>query len=269
MILALKYYRVIFLNYNGPGHNVGFSCYPFLLRLVLSYMVTSVLFWFKFNYNFYLFFGFLVFLIVMGFWSKDIFLEGISGNHHFNVQDGFKVSFLLFIFREVIFFFRVFWMFFDASLSPSMEVGHVWPPFGVLPPNYLGIPLLGTVVLLRRGVTVSWFHSLLISNKKSNFPLLITVILSLFFLCLQIFEYFESRVSISDGIFGSVFYFGTGFHGFHVFLGGLLLFFGYLRLVFNHFSSIHHVGLEISIFYWHFVDVVWIFLYLFFYCWGR
>jgi cytochrome c oxidase subunit 3 len=116
-------------------------------------------------------------------------MEGLSGNHNYVVQGGLIYSFVLFIFSELMFFIRIFWVFFDAAASPSIELGCVWPPYGITPPNFLGVPLLGTVILLGRGVTVSWSHAQLLANVKASTTLGLTVCLSLAFLSLQLYEY--------------------------------------------------------------------------------
>lgn len=202
------------------------------------------------------------FLYLLVLWAKDVVLEGLSGNHNLVVQMGLLYAFVLFIFSEVIFFFRVFWVFFDASLSPSIELGCVWPPYGMESPNYLGVPLLGTVVLLRSGVVASLSHSRLLSNVSASWSLFVCILFSFIFLYLQVYEYYWLPFDIRDGVYGSIFFFSTGFHGLHVFFGSVFLLICLVRLNLMHFSSFHHVGFTCALLYWHFVDVVWIGLYL-------
>jgi len=192
----------------------------------------------------------------------------MSGAHTTVSQDGVKISFILFIFREVIFFFSIFWVFFDASLSPSAEIGGMWPPLGITCIDCGGTPLLGTLVLISRGAAVTWAHSALLSRNSSFLRFSLTVLLGVRFMFIQGYEYLSLPFTTSDSIYRSVFYFSTGFHGLHVLLGSLFMMLISFRLFASHFSSDRHLGLEFSILYWHFVDVVWIFLFVFVYWWG-
>jgi cytochrome c oxidase subunit 3 len=151
-----------------------------------------------------------------------------------------------------------------------MEIGSIWPPLGILPINPFQIPLLNTIILLSSGITVTWAHHSLLANKndKVKLRLLITIILGLYFTSLQIWEYWDASFRFSDSIFGSSFFIATGFHGLHVIVGTIFLLISFLRFKINLFSKVHHLGFEISIWYWHFVDVVWLFLYTFLYWWS-
>jgi heme/copper-type cytochrome/quinol oxidase subunit 3 len=115
--------------------------------------------------------------------------------------------------------------------------------------NPFGVPLLNTIILLRRGVTITWAHYHLICGGERSLGLGFTIFLAVFFTILQLFEYRGARFSFSDGVFGRIFFFSTGFHGVHVFFGGLFLFFNFFRKKVNHFSPQHHLGLEFSILY--------------------
>ena len=163
-----------------------------------------------------------------------------------------------------MFFFAFFWAFFAAALAPVIEIGAIWPPKGIEPFNPIEIPLLNTLLLLCSGATVTYAHHAITAGNKIEavFGLILTVVLAIFFTALQAFEYVSAPFSISDGMFGSTFYLATGFHGFHVLVGTIFLAVCLIRLMFNQFSIQHHFGFEAAAFYWHFVDVVWLFLYV-------
>lgn len=200
-------------------------------------------------------------------WFKDISFEGLRGFHNFFVIDGFKIGFAFFIFSEVIFFFRFFWVFFDSSLSPVLDLGDYWPPFGLVLINPFGVPFLNSLVLLSRAITLTWSHHRFLYGFSYFKGLIFTIILGVFFLYIQYVEYNSSFFSFSDGVFGSLFFSLTGFHGLHVLLGVIFLFFNWIRLRNNHLVINHHLSFEFSIIYWHFVDVVWLFLFIFIYWW--
>lgn len=147
---------------------------------------------------------------------------------------------------------------------PAVDLGLSWPPRGIMTFNPLQIPLLNTAVLLASGVTVTWaHHSLMESNySQSVQALFFTVLLGVYFTILQGYEYMEASFSISDSVYGSTFFMATGFHGLHVLIGTRFLLVCLFRLLGSQFSRSHHFGFEAAAWYWHFVDVVWLFLYL-------
>ena len=215
--------------------------------------------------------GLEVLLFVMYVWWRDIIREGtFEGQHTLRVQSGLKLGMLLFIVSEIMFFFAFFWAFFHSSFNPSIAIGGVWPPFGITILNPWAIPLLNTIILLSSGATVTWAHHSIVWGSKfqSCISLIFTVVLAIIFTALQGYEYITAPFSISDGIYGSTFFMATGFHGFHVFVGTCFLFICFIRLYCNHFTREHHFGFEAAAWYWHFVDVVWLFLFLTIYWWG-
>lgn len=169
-----------------------------------------------------------------------------------------------------MFFFAFFWAFFAASIAPTIEIGNIWPPKGIDAFNPFEVPLVNTLILLCSGTTITYSHHAITAGNKSEavFGLLLTIILAVVFTALQAFEYVTANFCISDGIFGSTFFLATGFHGFHVFIGTVFLAVCLVRMVLNHFTTEHHFGFEAAAFYWHFVDVVWLFLYVAVYFWG-
>jgi cytochrome c oxidase subunit 3 len=207
----------------------------------------------------------------MSFWFRDVISEGTYlGNHTLAVQRGLNLGVGLFILSEGLFFLAIFWAFFHSALSPTIELGAQWPPLGIEAINPFELPLLNTVLLLSSGVTVTYaHHSLIQGNRKGSlYGLLATIVLAAIFTFFQGVEYTVSSFTISDGVYGTCFYFGTGFHGIHVMVGTAFLAVGFWRLLAYHLTENHHLGLEAGILYWHFVDVVWLFLYVSVYYWG-
>lgn len=176
----------------------------------------------------------------------------------------------MFIVSEICFFGAFFWAYFHSSLSPNLELGSCWPPVGIYPLNAFSVPLLNTAVLLASGVSVTWaHHGLLEGDRRRGVQgLVLTVVLGVYFTFLQGGEYWEAPFTLSDGVYGSTFFVATGFHGLHVLIGSSFLLVCLVRLFVYHFSSGHHFGFEAAAWYWHFVDVVWLFLYLCVYWWG-
>lgn len=210
-------------------------------------------------------------VLSMSLWFRDIISEGTYlGNHTLAVQRGLNMGVGLFIVSEALFFLAIFWAFFHSALSPTIELGAKWPPLGIEAINPFELPLLNTVILLSSGVTVTYGHHSLIQGNRSGalVGLVYAVILAIIFTAFQAVEYTVSSFTISDGTYTSCFYFGTGFHGLHVIIGTAFLTVGLWRLLAYHLTENHHLGLESGILYWHFVDVVWLFLYISVYYWG-
>lgn len=209
--------------------------------------------------------------LCMYIWWRDIVREStLEGNHTNIVQLGLRYGMILFIVSEVMFFFAFFWAFFAAALAPTIEIGSIWPPKGIDVFSPIEIPLLNTLILLCSGATVTYAHHAITAGKKIDavWGLVLTVFLAVIFTCFQGFEYVSAGFTISDGIYGSTFFMATGFHGFHVLIGTIFLIVCLIRLLNDHFTIQHHFGFEAAAFYWHFVDVVWLFLYVAVYFWG-
>jgi len=209
--------------------------------------------------------GFIIILFVMFVWWRDIIREGtFEGQHTLGVADNLRLGMLLFIVSEVMFFFAFFWAFFHSSINPTIVLGNTWPPLNLVVLNPWEIPFLNTLILLTSGATVTWaHHSIVWGSKGSAFQALFyTIILAIIFTAFQGYEYNNAPFSISDSVYGSTFYMLTGFHGFHVFIGTCFLTVCWLRLYKNHFTQERHLGFEFAAWYWHFVDVVWLFLFV-------
>jgi cytochrome c oxidase subunit 3 len=212
--------------------------------------------------------GLLAVLGMMFGWWRDIVSEAEhEGYHKPIVQLSHRYGMVLFIASEVMFFSAFFWAFFSSSLYP---VGGVWPPKGIVPLEPFHIPLLNTFILLLSGTTVTWAHHALIENDRKGlvWGLVLTVLLGLSFTSLQAFEYAHATFAFKDGIYPSTFYMATGFHGAHVIIGTIFLAVCLFRALKGHFKPDHHFGFEAAAWYWHFVDVVWLFLFVCIYWWG-
>jgi cytochrome c oxidase subunit 3 len=262
-----------YLKTKHSFHLVDPSPWPLIASLG-AFMLTigGVLYMHKFQDGFNLFLtGLLVIFYVMFTWWRDIIREATFENQHsFAVQRGLRLGMILFIVSEIMFFFAFFWAFFHSSLAPVFNIGSVWPPTFIVPIQTFEIPLTNTCLLLTSGATVTWAHHSIVAREKKNAieALIITVIIACLFTGFQTIEYFVAPFSINDGIFGSCFYLATGFHGFHVFIGTIALLIALIRIILNHFTNTHHFGFESAAWYWHFVDVVWLFLFITIYWWG-
>nr|YP_010535589.1 cytochrome c oxidase subunit III [Alectorobius microlophi]UYB78423.1 cytochrome c oxidase subunit III [Alectorobius microlophi] len=253
-----------------PFHIVDKSPWPLTGSVAAFTFMTGMIDLMHYNNSSMLFMSFFVMLATMIQWWRDICRESsFQGNHTLTVIINMKWGMALFIISEIFFFISFFWAFFHSSLSPNIEIGSQWPPLSISPFNPFSIPLLNTTILLSSGISITWsHHSILLKNYfEAKNSLILTISLGLLFTILQIWEYFQAPFTISDSIFGSTFFMSTGFHGLHVIIGTTFLIISLLRLIHSHFSHNHHFGFEGAAWYWHFVDVVWLFLYTFVYWW--
>lgn len=258
---------------NHPFHLVSPSPWPLFTSISLFTLTTSgTLSMHSFSNAYNIFYiAFAVVVAAMSLWFRDIIAEGtFLGNHTLAVQKGLNLGVILFIVSEALFFVTIFWAFFHSALTPAVELGAQWPPLGIEPVNPFELPLLNTVLLLSSGATITYAHHSLIQGKRDGalYGSIATVLLASVFTVFQGIEYTVSSFTISDGAFGSCFFFGTGFHGLHVIVGTLFLGVGLWRTYAYHLTNNHHLGLEGGILYWHFVDVVWLVLYITIYYWG-
>nr|YP_010531312.1 cytochrome c oxidase subunit III [Mileewa amplimacula]UXX17571.1 cytochrome c oxidase subunit III [Mileewa amplimacula] len=256
---------------NHPFHLVNNSPWPITGSIGVMTLVSGLIYWFNmFNMNLF-FLGLIIVILTMFQWWRDVIRESTyQGYHTKKVILSMKMGMMLFIISEVFFFLSFFWAFFHSSLSPTMEIGMQWPPLGIKTFNPMNIPLLNTIILISSGMSLTWAHNSLINKKISQTmqAMILTIILGIYFSMLQMYEYMESPFCISDSIYGSSFFMSTGFHGLHVIIGTIFIIVSTMRIYNLHFSKYHHMGFEASAWYWHFVDVVWLFLYIAIYWWG-
>lgn len=252
-------------------HLVDDSPWPLLASLAGLSLTSGLLKWFHL-FDAGLFLTALCLLIIVTIqWWRDVTREGsYIGQHTSLVELGLRWGIILFITSEVFFFLSFFWAFFHSSLAVGVELGGVWPPQGILRFDPFGVPLLNTVILLSSGLRVTWAHHAIMAGNhpQTKGALVITVLLGLYFTFLQGLEYAEASFAFSDSAYGSTFFLATGFHGLHVLVGTAFLAICLHRLIRGRFSHSHHFGFEAAAWYWHFVDVVWLFLYLMIYWWG-
>jgi cytochrome c oxidase subunit 3 len=254
-------------------HLVDRSPWPIVMSIaVMSTLLSAVFYMHKQHNSLLLFiFALIITILIATLWWRDVIREATFEGHHTEVvQKGLRLGMLLFILSEVMFFLGFFWAFFHSSLIPVVEIGAIWPPVGIEPFNPWQVPLLNTLILLLSGATITWVHHAIITGKRveSLIGFDATIALAIAFTALQGFEYVQSSFNISDGIYGSTFFMATGFHGFHVIIGTIFIIVCAIRTFHYQLTEEHHFGFEAAAWYWHFVDVVWLFLFVSIYWWG-
>lgn len=222
--------------------------------------------------------GTAIVIFTMYSWWRDVVRESQSGYHTRVVSLHLRYGMIMFIASEVMFFVAWFWAYFDIALFPdavkqyarTQAVGGVWPPHGIETFDPWHLPFLNTLILLTSGTTVTWAHHALLHNDRQGLKsgLWLTVILGVLFTICQIYEYSHATFAFSGNIYGATFFMATGFHGFHVFVGTVFLAVCLIRVYLGHFTAEKHFGFEAAAWYWHFVDVVWLFLFACIYVWG-
>nr|UJY96970.1 cytochrome c oxidase subunit III [Potamometra berezowskii] len=256
---------------NHPFHLVDPSPWPLTGSIGAMTLTSGMVMWFHMKNPTLMMIGIVILMLTMIQWWRDIIREGTyQGKHTIMVTNGLKWGMILFIISEIFFFVSFFWAFFHSSLAPTIEIGMTWPPKGIQTFNPMDIPLLNTTILLSSGITITWAHHSIMNKNHSQTikGLFLTVTLGIYFSILQAYEYLESPFTISDSVYGSCFFMATGFHGIHVIIGTTFLMVCLVRTMKFHFSNQHHFGFEAAAWYWHFVDVVWLFLYISIYWWG-
>lgn len=269
----MRYYR---------NHIVDISIWPILVTFNILSLILSI-----FNDN-NITIRIILFIISIIYWCYDIYIENIKGDHTIIVNKGIYIGLGLFIISEIAAFFSLFFSYFYNSLIPDILLGSNWPPLGIS--HYLNydsiisIPLFNTLLLISSGFTITSLHNYYhYIHKSSTFIIgslyLLTISLGILFICLQAYEYYEAIFTYTDSIYGSLFYSLTGFHGIHIILGTILLILSYFTSFFSHTASLyiktinalHTITIAdnklffFSAIYWHFVDIIWLFLFYFLY----
>jgi len=270
---------------NHDYHLVEPSPWPFVGSLSAFVMAVGAVMWMKAMTLLGLkvgplFFGlgFLGVLGTMAGWWMDVIRESQAGDHTKVVQIHHRYGMMMFIASEVMFFAAWFWAYFDASIYSGEAIqyarveklGGAWPPAGIEVFNPWHLPLLNTLILLTSGTTVTWAHHALLNDDREGLKqgLWLTIILGALFTCVQAYEYSHAAFGFAGHIYGSTFFMATGFHGAHVLIGTIFLAVCLARASNGHFTKERHLGFEFAAWYWHFVDVVWLFLFASIYLWG-
>lgn len=254
-----------------PFHLVNYRPWPITGALGTLFTVSGLIQFFHLYSTELFFIGNIITLLTMYQWWRDVSRERtFQGLHTYQVSIGLRWGIILFITSEVLFFVSFFWTFFHRRLCPRIELAGFWPPGNIKPFHPMQVPLLNSTVLIVSGLTLTWAHHSLLDGNHSQVTqgLLFTILLGIYFSILQGYEYSEASFTISDSVYGSTFFLTTGFHGLHVLIGTSILLVTFIRHIKYHFSRIHHFGFEAAAWYWHFVDVVWLFLYISIYWWG-
>ena len=264
---------------NHDYHIIDPSPWPFVGSMSAFVMAVGAVTYLHEGPVWFLLIGLLGVLYTMMGWWRDVIKESHEGHHTPVVQLHLRYGMILFIASEVMFFVAWFWAFFDASLfageahqySRVAFTGGHWPPSGIEVIDPWHLPLFNTLLLLTSGTTVTWAHHALIEGDRDGLKwgLILTVLLGAVFSCVQVYEYIHAPFGFKESIYGATFFMATGFHGFHVFVGTIFLIVCLVRALKGHFTPQKHFGFEAAAWYWHFVDVVWLFLFASIYLWGN
>ncbi len=267
---------------NHDYHLVDPSPWPFIGSVAAFITAVGAVMWMHGSTSAIMLVGFVLVAYTMFMWWRDVIAEAHKGDHTPVVALHLRYGMIMFIASEVMFFVAWFWAFFNASLFSGEAIqqaavaatGGVWPPKGTHVFNPWDLPFLNTLILLTSGTTVTWAHHALLNNDRKGlvWGLVLTVVLGLLFTGVQAYEYAHAAFAFSrdngGNIYGSTFFMATGFHGFHVIIGTIFLIVCLLRAIKGHFTPQQHFGFEAAAWYWHFVDVVWLFLCACVYVWG-
>lgn len=214
--------------------------------------------------------GILIILTMIGWWRDVLRESNTKGIYTPLVQHGLRVGVILFILSEIMFFLAFFWAFFNSSLFPAASIDFHWPPKNIHPIEAFDWPYLNTLLLLLSGTTLTWGHQAFLEGKKVDTlkGLGLTILLGFLFTCVQAYEYAHAGFDFKGGIYPSIFYMITGFHGVHVIIGAIFLSVTWVQVYKDQFTLKGHIGFESASWYWHFVDVIWLLLFVLVYWWG-
>jgi cytochrome c oxidase subunit 3 len=262
---------------NHDYHILHPSIWPFIGAVSGFFMLFGAVLWMHGITPFLFFIGLIGVLYVMFAWWSEVVAESNQGDHTPVVRLGLRYGFIMFIMSEVMFFAAWFWSFFKHAMYPmdpggmSPAIDGVWPPVGIETFDPWHLPLINTLILLCSGAAATWAHHALVheNNRKDMANgLILAIVLGVIFTIFQAYEYSHAAFGFAGNIYGANFFMATGFHGAHVVIGTIFLFVCLIRLQRGHFTPEQHVGFEAAAWYWHFVDVVWLFLFAAIYIWG-
>jgi cytochrome c oxidase subunit III len=255
-----------------PYHIVDPSPWPIVASISAVLMAVGAILMMHDKNSVIIWFGAAGLVLTSIMWWRDVLKEGIEQKCHSDeVRHGFRYGMALFIVSEVMFFVAFFWAYFNSSIIQIDLIDGIWPPKHITTLDPFEIPFLNTLILLLSGCTVTWAHHGIRENNRSVMVkgLGLTVLLGVLFLSFQAYEYIHASFTFDQGIYPSTFYMATGFHGMHVLIGTIFLFVCFLRARKGHFTPKAHFGFEAAAWYWHFVDVVWLFLFISIYWYGQ
>jgi cytochrome c oxidase subunit 3 len=263
---------------NHDYHLVNPSPWPALGGLAAFVIAIGGIMWMRDVTPWVFFIGLAAVLYTMYGWWADVIHEANTGDHTPVVQMHHRYGMILFIASEVMFFVAWFWAYFDGffrlddpeQFGRVAATGGVWPPVGIELFDPWHLPIFNTLILLTSGTAVTWAHHALLHDDRRGLKwgLVVTILLGALFTVVQAIEYASAGFSFSGNMYGATFFMATGFHGFHVLVGTIFLLVCLLRAMVGHFDSKNHLGFEFAAWYWHFVDVVWLFLFVAVYIWG-
>ena len=261
-------------NYRHFFHLVDQSPWPIFVSISVFLLALGFVVWVHYGEWFFPIFGLVSIFYGMFLWCRDVIRESTYQGYHTKiVRYSLKIGMILFIVSEIFFFLSFFRAFFHSSLAPTVQIGSFWPPKGLksIVFHAFDVPLLNTGLLLASGASITWAHYAISANKKNSafWGFFVTILLALLFTLLQLREYSEAKFNFGSGVYGSVFFIATGFHGLHVLIGTIFISVCFIRFLKNHFTKKHHEGFLFASWYWHFVDVVWIFSFFMVYLWGN